>query len=682
MKPFFSVLIPVCNQVGLMDDCISALKNQIFSDFEAIMVDDGSTDDSYKMLCDFAKEDSRIKVLQHEVNKSLLAARFTAMEEATGQYVFFLDSDDYIENDSFEKLHEYLIKNSVEAVRFGYVIEPQGERVLPVTCDDPLLGFLTQQFPPAIWKNCFKTEVVKEAISKYKSFYCNMGEDSFMSTLLFTHVKSWGVLNEYLYHYNTGVGMSAKKTMAPEKFKKGLESVVASGNGLLEIIKNEKPDYYEIAKNAVNMMKLFMFSQALSQENEFPNYVKLINVVGELGLEEDFANLCNFNLADKVFTKYKVRERFAPDISVIIPLYNAKDFICHTVDSALNQTKKEIEIILVDDCSTDGSADFCEEHYKDESRVKVVRQKKNGGPGLARNTGIKLARGKYVAFLDSDDQYLPTYLQELFNCAEEYNADVVHSTGCLMPAVDDVPIDLLSIPEESLAWISLDHPVEPYTKTFVLDWDKEKLFEEWTKHSIHWAIWNKLYRKDFLIKNNIEFGKMKFAEDHHFIFTCLFNDPKYVVLPGAGYIYRIIETSISRGAKNIQFLLRTLRAEFEGAEAIIKTMKEIPFFAEDKIRANKAVAYLQDGIEFGYLRTTFWEIGAEEIKNNKEVFELFEEFFGNQAAYMFTMFIEAHEFRQPAGEAELKKFNSPSFMKKLVEANRIKSLKTHNEEMN
>lgn len=681
MKPFFSVLIPVCNQVGLMDECIKALKEQSFKDFEAIMVDDGSTDASYEMLCEFAKEDERIKVIKHDGNKSLLAARFTGMEAAEGEYVFFLDSDDYIEKDSFEKIHNYLMDNNVDVVRFGYVIEPQGERVLPVPCDDLLAGFLTQQFPPAIWKNCFKTGVVKKAISNTKPFYCNMGEDSFMSTMLFTYSETAGVLNEYLYHYNTGVGMSAQqKTMAPEKFRKGLESVISSGKNLLTIIENNKPDYLELAKNAVKMMNIFMFSQALTFENDLPKFVKLLNVVDELGLNEDFENLCNYNMADKVMRKYGWREKFAPDISVIIPLYNAKDYICYTVDSVLAQTKAEFEVLLIDDCSTDGSAEFVEEHYKSDKRVKVIRQKKNGGPGIARNVGIKLARGKYIAFLDSDDQYLPNYLKELFDCAEEHQADVVHSTGCLMPAVEDVPLDLLSIEPELLAWIALDHPEKPYTEKFVVDWDKEKLFEEWTKHSIHWAIWNKLYRRDFLIMNKIEFGKMRFAEDHHFIFNCLFNDPKYVVLPGAGYIYRIIENSASRGAKNIEFLMRALRAEFEGACAIRETMKTIPFFAEDKMRMNRAVAYLQDGIEFGYLRTTYWEIGSEEIKNNAEVYSLFEEFFGDQASYMFTMFNEAHEFRKPEGEAELKKFNSPSFMHKLVAGGRIRSLKSYLEE--
>ena len=83
-----------------------------------------------------------------------------------------------------------------------------------------------------------------------------------------------------------------------------------------------------------------------------------------------------------------------PDISVIIPLYNAKDYVTYTIDSLLGQTKKELEVLLVDDCSTDGSPELVERRYAGDERVRVIRQQKNGGPGVARNTGIEQARGR------------------------------------------------------------------------------------------------------------------------------------------------------------------------------------------------------------------------------------------------------------------------------------------------
>ena len=121
-----------------------------------------------------------------------------------------------------------------------------------------------------------------------------------------------------------------------------------------------------------------------------------------------------------------------PDISVIIPLYNARDLVGYTVDSLLNQTKKELEILLVDDCSTDGSAEYVEQRYAGDDRVRVIRQPKNGGPGVARNTGIEQARGEYIAFCDSDDQIKPECYEKMFAMARAYDADVVHATGCLV----------------------------------------------------------------------------------------------------------------------------------------------------------------------------------------------------------------------------------------------------------
>ena len=103
---FFSVLIPVYNQVGKMQECIDSLNAQSFTDLEIIMVDDGSTDDSYQMLLSFAGKDPRIKVFRHEKNSSLVGARYTGMQHASGEYVFFLDSDDSITADAFEILNK------------------------------------------------------------------------------------------------------------------------------------------------------------------------------------------------------------------------------------------------------------------------------------------------------------------------------------------------------------------------------------------------------------------------------------------------------------------------------------------------------------------------------------------------------------------------------------------------
>lgn len=89
-------------------------------------------------------------------------------------------------------------------------------------------------------------------------------------------------------------------------------------------------------------------------------------------------------------------------VSIIVPVYNSERFIKKCIDSVLNQTYKNIELILVDDCSPDNSPMLCDEYAKEDQRVRVIHQK-NSGAGVARKTGLNESNGEYVMFVDSDD---------------------------------------------------------------------------------------------------------------------------------------------------------------------------------------------------------------------------------------------------------------------------------------
>jgi glycosyltransferase involved in cell wall biosynthesis len=111
-------------------------------------------------------------------------------------------------------------------------------------------------------------------------------------------------------------------------------------------------------------------------------------------------------------------------ISVIIPVYNVEKYLRECVDSVLSQTYKSYEIILVDDGSTDGSGEICDEYIDGHSQVKVIH-KANGGLSDARNTGLKNAKGEYVYFLDSDDYIVPDAFQKLINISIKEQSDFV-----------------------------------------------------------------------------------------------------------------------------------------------------------------------------------------------------------------------------------------------------------------
>ena len=113
-----------------------------------------------------------------------------------------------------------------------------------------------------------------------------------------------------------------------------------------------------------------------------------------------------------------------PKVSVIIPVYNSSEYIRHCLDSLLSQTLEDIEILCVDDGSTDDSLSILEEYSRKDERVRVLTQE-NAGAGAARNHGLREARGKYLSFLDSDDYFEPDMLEKARKYIIHYKADFV-----------------------------------------------------------------------------------------------------------------------------------------------------------------------------------------------------------------------------------------------------------------
>ena len=112
-------------------------------------------------------------------------------------------------------------------------------------------------------------------------------------------------------------------------------------------------------------------------------------------------------------------------ISIIVPIYNVQKYLDRCMKTLLNQTYRNIEIILVDDESPDECSKMCEEYAQIDQRVKVIH-KKNGGLGFARNSGLEIAQGKYIIFVDSDDYVTENMCHLLYEAAKKYEADVVY----------------------------------------------------------------------------------------------------------------------------------------------------------------------------------------------------------------------------------------------------------------
>ena len=113
-------------------------------------------------------------------------------------------------------------------------------------------------------------------------------------------------------------------------------------------------------------------------------------------------------------------------ISIITPVFQSERYLEKLINSILNQTYRDWELLLIDDGSTDGSAEICDRYAQKDKRIRVFH-KANGGVASARNQAIEMSRGEFLAFADSDDWVEPDWLERLYTTAKEYDADIVVS---------------------------------------------------------------------------------------------------------------------------------------------------------------------------------------------------------------------------------------------------------------
>ncbi|MBR0060277.1 MAG: glycosyltransferase, partial [Selenomonadaceae bacterium] len=234
-----------------------------------------------------------------------------------------------------------------------------------------------------------------------------------------------------------------------------------------------------------------------------------------------------------------------PKISVIIPMYNAEKFIRQCLISVLASKFKDYEVIVVDDCSKDKLVAEVEKltaHF--DGRLKILSTAKNsGGAGIPRNVGIKNAAGKYVTFLDADDFILPTALENFFDVAEKFQADVVHTEKFL--TFNDTGASNFNWNDLTLRKDETGEPVE--VPELEPSTHKERISRciEGKFLWMPWA-WGKCYRRDFLIDNKIFLPDMNFTEDLVFSFQCLCLAKNYLRVPFVTSIYRMNQNSISK----------------------------------------------------------------------------------------------------------------------------------------
>lgn len=216
-------------------------------------------------------------------------------------------------------------------------------------------------------------------------------------------------------------------------------------------------------------------------------------------------------------------------ISIIIPVYKVEQYLARCIESIISQTFTDWECILIDDGSPDGSGEICDYYAKQDCRLRVIH-KNNEGVSAARNEGLKVARGEWITFVDSDDFLEPIFLEDLYKPVIKYRSISFVHAGCV-----------------NFYENGTTTPNQKYSQYF--GDNKTILFE-----GFRGLVFSKLFKKSILLNNNILFDtRIRLAEDYIFTLNYLFFVDTFVFVESAGYNYFIRKGSATNSITRPEF---------------------------------------------------------------------------------------------------------------------------------
>lgn len=224
-------------------------------------------------------------------------------------------------------------------------------------------------------------------------------------------------------------------------------------------------------------------------------------------------------------------ENNKPVISVVVPIFKVELYLEECIDSILNQTYSNLEIILIDDGSPDNCPKICDDYKLKDNRIRVIHQE-NQGLSAARNSGMKIATGEFIAFVDSDDYIAADTYEKLFNAQKKYNADIVTCGICVFNDGDKPnPIN-----SSEISILNRNDALSDYL------YDNSKVAV---------VAWNKLYKLDYF-KDILNFEKGRLFEDFIPITKCFIHSERICVVNEELYFYRQRAASINGENFNVK----------------------------------------------------------------------------------------------------------------------------------
>ena len=632
--PLVSVIVPMYKVEEYLRECLDSVVNQTLKNLEILCVDDGSPDNSGAIAEEYAAKYPFVRVI-HKENGGLSSARNAGLDAAAGTYVYFLDSDDYIEPETLEALSARAEKEQLDIVYFNtqMLFESRKVRSLNQNYIDYYTrrhsydGVYTGQslfaamrenreFFPSVCLQLFRRSMIEE--NHIRFYHGILHEDnlfSFQTMILarragydsgdyyhrrmhgdsiMTAGKSIRNVEGYLVSYAEILAFMRGREVEEEAFDQISEFLYTSvwGNGrriyqglnipeqdavlsqgdfvarhFLDMAKRSGETEFDRSRIKAENDQLRLKLQRLQRWTRF-SILRIFFALIQCLREHGFAYTVklaagkSLRLARKVDDKLRKlppyrwitspfrqllhrwkasreAEGRTPLVSVILPVYNVEEYIGECMDSLINQTLKRIEIIAVDDGSTDRSLEILREYAARDSRVKVFTQK-NKFAGAARNLGLRHAQGEYLLFLDSDDFFQPELAKEAYLAGRKHRADVVlfgarhfnHTTREFKDA----------------KWL-LNVPFIPKKQPFNYWNCPDTLYRITTP-----APWTKLFRRAFIQKHGLQYQHIQNANDLYFTYSALALAQKIVTVNKALVNYRVgLQTNLQTTKKKYPF---------------------------------------------------------------------------------------------------------------------------------
>jgi len=550
INPKVSVIIPVYNVEEYLEECLDSVINQTLNEIEIICVNDGSTDNSLKILERYSHKDNRIKIITQK-NCGLGCARNSGIKEAKGEYILFLDSDDYILKDTCEQLYENAYSNNSDAVIFkisrfnenSFNYSNPAFGLDNIFKDEDFLNFtfryndIKKYVLNASYSACLKL-YKKSFLDSYNDFQFSVStayEDVLFHVKLMLRASRLSFSPNYFYCYRQ-TNLNSITHVSSNIFDifnviDSVESFLKENNFFDEfIIEFTQFKLAQILNYAISSIseKFFHCSKTVFNKMNIDN---LRNLLPKYLIDQfDFVLNSNFNEFKLKFTPKG--DKYPPFLSVIIPVFNDGKFISECLTSITSQTLKNIEILCVNDGSTDDSLEILNQWAKRDSRIKVF-SKENGGSGSARNLALSYATGDYISFIDSDDTIVDndSYFK-LLSAAKKFDVDMVSTNIQLLTpnGIVDENNDITKITE-----LKLKKPEE---------------------YGIPWFFTRNVLKRSFIKKNNLTFPNFKRGQDPVFLANVLSKIKKYVEVPIEFYQYNkmIPSNSLDTFIKNFDYV--------------------------------------------------------------------------------------------------------------------------------